>query len=173
MADTSTDNKKPNAMMSMSSKGRLNLQTHEHLVLGYYNDMGRHKGNCTYGYGTKVHTGICTAEELKLPVTLEMAEATLTSRIRDAEGGVQRNVTYPLAQDQFDALVSMAFNAGISGIMPVIRIINKGDLPAAADKIDTYIYGTSKGKKVLLRGLISRRGAESRPFRLPPEGSQK
>lgn len=120
-----------------------------------------------------MHYGVCTAEELKLPVTLEMAEATLTSRIRDAEGGVQRNVTYPLDQDQFDALVSMAFNAGVSGIMPVIRIINKGDLLAAADKIDTYIYGTSKGKKVLLRGLIPRRGAESKPFRVQPKELQK
>jgi hypothetical protein len=35
------------------------------------------KSNCTYGYGTLVHHGICMEDELKIKVTEKMVEETL------------------------------------------------------------------------------------------------
>jgi GH24 family phage-related lysozyme (muramidase) len=153
-----------NAELSLSSEGRLKLARTERLVLAYYNDGGKNKGHCTYGYGTLVHRGVCTEEELKLPVTLEMAEGTLNSRIRDAENAVKRNVTYGLNQEQFDALVSYTYNKGPRGALKAVDLINKEKLKEAADYILVDTGSIKNGKKIQLRGLIGRRREEAAPF---------
>ncbi|MFC5475038.1 lysozyme [Paraherbaspirillum soli] len=155
---------KPNTGFLMSAKGRLRLASRERLVLAYYNDGGKNKGHCTYGYGTLVHRGVCTKEEMKLPVSLAKAEVKLNSGIRDAESAIKRNLTYPLNQDQFDALVSLTYNAGPTGAGKVFLSLNEGKLQAAIDKIKKMIYATQNGKKVAMRGLINRREEESAPF---------
>ncbi|MFC5473559.1 lysozyme [Paraherbaspirillum soli] len=158
---------KPNAGYSLSAKGRLRLVSWERLVLAYYNDGGKNKGNCTYGYGTMVHRGVCTKEEMKLPVSLAKAEVKLNSGIRDAERGIKRNVTYSLNQEQFDALVSLTYNAGIAGSGQVFTLINNDKLQEAADYMETeMVYSIQKGKRVLMPGLIRRRKEESAPFKM-------
>jgi GH24 family phage-related lysozyme (muramidase) len=47
----------------------------------------------------------------------------------------------------------------------VFRKIEKGELAQAADSISRMTSTTIKGKRVLARGLITRRAEESAPFR--------
>jgi lysozyme len=155
----------PNANMSMSAAGRLRLASRERLKLEYYNDGGKNKGHCTYGYGTLVHRGVCTEDELKIKVTVEMADASLNSRIREAESAIRRNVTQALNQEQFDALVSFVYNNGPSGSSRVFDAINENTLDVAADRMEQRVTSTQKGKSIRLRGLVERRREESAPFR--------
>lgn len=74
-----------------------------------------------------------------------------------------------LNQEQFDALVSYTFNAGQRGAESALAKIDKGDFNSAAADISRTVYmsiKTKKGtKRVLARGLVSRRAEESAPFR--------
>jgi GH24 family phage-related lysozyme (muramidase) len=154
----------------MSTEGRANLHQREKLVVKFYDDGGRPGvGHCSYGYGTLVHKGPCTAEELKTKVTDDMVKTSFESRLREAERAVERNVKVPLNQQQFDALVSLTYNAGAHGSRDVYKLINAGKTKEAAELISRMIYSTQKkqGKKVLvlMTGLVARREKESAPFR--------
>lgn len=156
--------------MRMSTGGRTTLHQREKLVMKFYDDGGRPGvGHCSFGFGTLVHKGPCTAEELKTQVTDEMVKTSFESRLREAEHAVERNIKVPLSQQQFDALVSLTYNAGARGSHDVYKLINAGKMKDAADLISRMIYSTQKkhGKKilVLMSGLVERRKQESGPFR--------
>lgn len=164
--------------MYMSQPARLVMRSTEKKVMKYYNDGGKGKGNCTWGIGTKAHDGPCTKAELARVVLDAGVEREFASRLRDAERGVERNVTVTLTQAQFDALVSLTYNTGVRGALSVYKRLNDGDFDGAATTIAQKTHGHElrKGKKVkvVYRGLISRREAEAAPFRHatnPPAGS--
>jgi lysozyme len=45
----STTSDEPNATMTMSSEARTNMRFTEKAIYRYYNDIGKAKGNCTWG----------------------------------------------------------------------------------------------------------------------------
>jgi GH24 family phage-related lysozyme (muramidase) len=69
-----------------------------------------------------------------------------------------------LPQDQFDALVSLTFNAGARGSRHVYMLVETGRPAEVAAKIRTMTSTHVNGQRVLARGLISRRAEESAPF---------
>lgn len=149
----------------MSPKARARMRRRERDVFNYYDDMGAGKGNCTWGPGILAHKGICTKEELARPVSAASVEAEFSRRVAEAEAGVIRQVrTQSLPQDQFDGLVSMTYNAGVSGSHRVYALIESARLAEAAAEIRTMTSTHVNGKKVVARGLISRREEESAPF---------
>lgn len=156
--------------MNMSTVARLNLRHRETVLMKYYDDMGPGKGNCTFGIGSLVHRGPCTAEELATKVTDGQVEAAFAARVRDAERAIDRNVTVPLTQAQYDALVSLTFNRGPTGAYRAYELINAGDLQGAANWISTLVKVSvqKKGKRVAVKagGLVQRRAEESAPFRV-------
>lgn len=153
----------------MSTSARLQMRHREKTMMKYYDDGGPGRGNCTWGIGTKAHTGPCTSEELARKVTDADIERAFSSRLWEAERGVERNVKVELTQAQFDALVSLAYNAGVPGSSDVFNLINAGDFEGAANKIANMTYGheVRKGKRVRVfyRGLVARRTEEAAPFR--------
>lgn len=155
--------------MFMSAPARLNMRQREKKMMKYYDDGGPGHGNCTWGIGTKAHNGPCTATELSRKVTDTDVEREFLSRVKEAERGVERNVKVELTQAQFDALVSLAYNLGVRGSLPVIEIVNSGDFERAANYIAGMTYSKQKrnGKwmQVFLPGLVARRMEESAPFR--------
>lgn len=155
--------------MYMSTAARLNMRNTEKKMMKYYDDGGRGRGNCTWGIGTKAHNGPCTAAELARTVTDADIEREFASRLREAERGVERNVKAELTQAQFDALVSLAYNAGVTGSSRVYKMLNAGDFHRAADEIASMTCGheSRKGKsvRVFYPGLVARRTAEAAPFR--------
>jgi lysozyme len=154
-----------NAGMKMSPEARARMRRRERDVFNYYDDMGPGKGSCTWGPGILAHKGVCTEEELASPVSAAAVEAEFSRRVTEAEAGVTRLVRQQtLPQDQFDALVSLTFNAGAHGSRNVYTLVDTGRPAEAAAEIRTMTSTHVNEKKVLARGLISRRAEESAPF---------
>jgi lysozyme len=151
--------------MFMSSVGKLRLQNREKKMMRYYDDLGKGKGNCTVGYGHKVHSKPCTADELATKVTEKEVMRKFDADLRVAENAVNRNVKASLTQEQFDALVSYTFNRGPRGAHKAFELINSGDLSAAATEISSRTTASGQTKKGQASGLFARRDEESAPFR--------
>jgi lysozyme len=105
-----------NDSLTMSADARTRMRRREVDVFNYYDDGGPGKGHCTWGAGILAHRGPCTKEELARPVSQAEVDAEFSRRVAKAEREVRRNVSkQPLNQDQFDALVSLTYNAGARG----------------------------------------------------------
>ncbi len=110
----------------------------------------------TIGYGHVL-------EHLQHPViSRNDAKQLLAQDARVAERAVTRLIRYPLAQHQFDALVSFTFNVGSGALQrsSLRAMINRGEVTEAADQFLRWVYGG--GKK--LPGLVKRRTAERALF---------
>lgn len=155
-----------NDALEMSADARKRMRDREVPIAHYYDDGGAPgKGHCTWGPGILAHIGPCTKEELAKPVSEAEMDAEFSRRVARAERQVRHGVrTQELTQAQFDALVSLAFNAGPRGSKGTWNLIEQGDLDGAAKNIKTIITSTVNGKKVVRRGLISRRAEEAAPF---------
>lgn len=154
-----------NAGMKMSPEARVRMRRLERDVFKYYDDMGAGKGNCTWGPGILAHRSPCTKEELARPVSVAAVEAEFARRVMEAEAGVIRMVrVVKLPQDQFDALVSLTYNAGVHGTRNVYTLVDTGRSAEAARQIRTMTSTRVNGKSVVARGLIARRAEESAPF---------
>lgn len=151
---------------SMSPDGRARMRRREADVYNYYDDGGPGRGHCTWGAGILAHRGPCTKEELGRVVSEAEVNAEFARRVAKAEREVRKNVrNHALTQEQFDALVSLTFNAGARGSRGTYKLIDQGDLIGAASNIRKMTLTTINGKHVVARGLISRRAEESAPFR--------
>ena len=95
-------------------------------------------------------------------ISEDEAEALLAADLKTAESGVSRLVSVPLAQNQFDALVSFAYNLGAASLMSstLLRKLNAGDYNDAADELPRWVYAGGR----VLPGLVRRRNAEQRLF---------
>ena len=119
---------------------------------GWGRVMRDSKGNFLKGSANKDY-----AEKNATIHTNDDADKALANDIRTYETIVERKVSVPLTQNQFDALVSHTYNTGGSGTL--FNLINK---KASAKEIRTWFetkYITSQGVK--LNGLIRRRKAEA------------
>lgn len=160
---------RPNATMKMSPDGRARLRATEKAIYRYYNDMGKNKGHCTWGVGILAHKGVCTKEELGRKVSVKMVDQEFERKIAETEAIIHRNITVELNQAQFDALCSLAYNAGARGSRKTFNLVNLGDFTGAANNMSLMIKVTiiekGKPKLVIAPGLIKRRAEESAPFR--------
>jgi lysozyme len=119
-------------------------------------DGGPVKGTLTIGYG---HTD-AARHPLKIKQGLRITEAEarqiLAVDISECEDDVERLVTKPLTQGQYDACVSFTFNCGAGSFKNIAKRINAGNYAGARAAFD--LYTKSKGK--VLRGLQRRRDGE-------------
>lgn len=78
---------------------------------------------------------------------------------------VREAVTVPLTQNQYDALVSFAYNIGIDGFREstALRRLNGGDLAGATEAMAWW----NKSDGVVVQGLVNRRADEIRQFHTP------
>jgi lysozyme len=136
----------------------------------YYNDIANH---CTYGAGTLVHHGPCTAEEMQQTVTTEMVNSSLAVRVHVAEAAVRAGVPdVQLTQSQFDALVSFVYNVGATGARAALAGANRNAPADVAAHMQANVYvhprdaQGRRGAPRRLQGLVNRRQRESAPFLL-------
>ena len=163
-----------NANMHASANAIANLRASEGQRDGggYYNDQAN---NCTVGTDILVHTGPCTAEEMRRQVDQQANERSFMARIAQAEADVRAQVPdRPLTQDQFDALLSAAFNSGPVGVRPVTARANANDDSGVVRELRSRVHiqhrdaqGHRVGPPVLSHGLVNRREREAQPFLTP------
>ncbi len=123
-------------------------------------------GGWTIGYG---HT---KSARQGAEVSESDAEALLVYDLIEVQGEVNRLVYSPLSQNQYDALVSFAFNVGVGAFRTsnVLRRINEGAMLQAAFALEMWRKSDFEGERIVLDALIRRRSAEKGLFLTPPDG---
>ena len=93
-------------------------------------------------------------------ITEEEADRLLAEDLKLYEKAVTEMVKVPINQNQFDALVSFAFNLGTGALRgsTLMKKLNAGQ-PCAAE-FDRWVFAAGKA----LPGLVRRRAAEKRLF---------
>lgn len=148
----------------MSDRGRELLAEWEGVRLHVYKDSA---GHSTIGVGHFIRydeesAGALTVDARRIPyregISLEEAMALLGEDLRWTEDLIARRVRVPLAQHQFDALVSFAFNIGPSNFTDssLLRKLNSGDYAAVPSELMKWV--NAGGSR--LNGLIARRQKE-------------
>jgi lysozyme len=117
-------------------------------------------GQWTLGFG---HTA--TARE-GLSVTRTEAEDLLRWDLLPIEDTLRQVALTPLSQNQFDALVSFAFNIGLENFKgcDVLKYLNQGQPIAAALSLHAWRRAPVNGRILTIDALVRRRAAESALF---------
>ena len=99
-------------------------------------------------------------------LSLEEAEAVLIADLEPYADMINDVVHAPMTQNQFDALMSLAFNIGIEAFTEsdVLRALNNGRILDAANGFDIWRKTTINGKTYIVDALMRRRTAEKALF---------
>lgn len=141
--------------MRTSEQGRDFIKGFEQLRLKAYPDPGTGKP-WTIGWG---HTkGVKPGDR----ITQEQAEAFFSEDLAVFELTVNSAIKRTMTQNQFDAMVSLAFNIGGSAFAgsTLAKKFNAGDIKGAADQFPRWKFSGG----VVLPGLVKRRSAERKVF---------
>ncbi len=139
--------------LTASKAGIVSIKQFEGCKLSAYMDS---VGVWTIGYG-------CTTDVAPgMKITLVQAEERLKADLKDAEDAVNLLVVVPLAQCEFDALVSFTYNLGQGALRrsTLLKLLNAADFDGASREF--LRFDKANGK--VLPGLSRRRLAESRLF---------
>lgn len=142
--------------MQTSKIGREFIKGFEQLRLKAYPDPGTGGKPWTIGWG---HTkGVKPGDQ----ITQEQAEQFISDDLAVFELTVNSAIKRPMTQNQFDAMVSLAFNIGGSAFAgsTLVKKFNAGDAKGAADEFPKW---KNSGGKVM-PGLVKRRAAEREVF---------
>ncbi len=142
------------ATRTLGAAGIALIQGYEKLRLIAYQDQG---GIWTIGWG---HTGPEVVEGLVW--TREQADAQFLLDTAHAVKGVDICTNEPMTQNQFDAMVSLAFNIGVTNFHDsrLVKLQNAQQVAAAAEEFGRWIYV----KGIRSEGLVERRAAERALF---------
>lgn len=127
-------------------------------------------GIWTIGYG---HTGPDVKPGQR--VSAAQAEALLARDVARFAADVERLLTAPACDNQFGAMVSLAFNIGSGNFArsSVLRLHNAGNEAGAAAAFALWNKATgSDGVKRELKGLTRRRAAEAALYLTPTEEAE-
>ncbi|WP_179038247.1 lysozyme [Limnobaculum xujianqingii] len=142
--------------MITSQKGIDLIKQFEGLELKAYPDPATGGKPWTIGYG---HT-----EDVKQGDKISELEAEefLKDDLKLFEAEVSRLVKVSINQNQFDALVSFAFNLGSNALKgsTLLKRLNEGNFHSAADQFTRWVYANNK----FMQGLYNRRQAERELF---------
>lgn len=118
-------------------------------------------GVWTIGYGsTRYEDGTpVTASDPAIDET-RAGKIILATLATEYEAAVNRYVSVPLQQHQFDALVDFAYNVGIHALRTstLLRYVNEGKNELVAEEFGKWVH--AGGRRLL--GLVARREAERR-----------
>ena len=145
--------------MKVSQTGIDFVKSFEGLSLKCYDDS---VGKSTIGYGHLIKSN----ERFDSCIDEGEAEEILTRDLSFAEAAVNMLVLVPLAQNQFDALVSFTFNLGKNNLKrsTLLLKINCSDYKGAAEEFVRWNKGAVGGEYVPIPGLTRRRLAEKAMF---------
>jgi lysozyme len=112
---------------------------------------------CPAGVWT-IYAGCTEGVHEGMIVTEDQGKLMLAHELKKAEAAINRLVTVPLTQTQFDVLVSFTYNVGVSALQhsTLLRDVNKHDFAAVPAQLALWIHGGGK----VLPGLVRRRKEE-------------
>jgi lysozyme len=151
--------------MRLSDNGALLIKDFEGLRLDAYRDSA---GVWTIGYGsTRYHDGKAVMPGDRL-ANEEQADALFRNTLGQYEEAVNRHITVPISQNQFNALVSFAYNEGTGALAgsTLVKKLNAGDYQGAAAQFLVWnkITDPKTGLKVVCPDLNARRKQERQLF---------
>lgn len=119
------------------------------------------QGKPAIGYGINL-TEAQAAQYAGRTITEAEATEMLRNHLKSVEDFVNRTVTHPLTQNQFDAVCSLVYNIGVGNFRSstLLKKLNAGDVTGAADEFAKW---NQAGGRVLA-GLVARRGQERALF---------
>lgn len=119
-------------------------------------------GVWTVGYG---HTSAAGEPRVTrdMAITADEAERILRSDLMKFEDAVDDMVTAPITQNQFDALVSFAYNCGIGALKKstLLKHVNA----KRSDRVPAELMKWTRANGKELSGLVRRRRAEAAMWR--------
>ena len=150
--------------MRISKRGLDAIKQYEALSLKVYNDE---RGLPTIGYGhlltrDELHNGKINIQGIRIKyypgITEKAAEALFDQDLDIVENAVNRLVRVDLKQNQFDVLVSLAFNIGVSAFKDstLLRYINARMFDGIPDQLRRWKYVGTR----ISNGLVNRREKE-------------
>lgn len=144
--------------MNISPSGIDQIRNFESLRLNAYDDG---VGVWTIGYGTTNYPNGIRVKKGDT-CTLEQAKSYMQYDLKKFEQTVNSAVNVPINQNQFDALVSLAYNIGPTAFKnsTLVKRLNEGNYKAAANQFDVWV--NAGGKR--MQGLVNRRAAEKALF---------
>jgi lysozyme len=157
------------APYELSDDGARTLLEDERYRGKLYDDDGN-GGNCTVGYGHKVHNGRCNGRASEKPfekgLTEEQARKLFTEDTAVAADAVSDLVAVPLSQAQADALIDLAFNAGRGAFArsELREKLNTGDYASTGPELKEWTRGNGR----VLDALVRRRAAAAALFGTEP-----
>ena len=154
-----------NDHLTLSDKGLALLKDIEQCRLYPYHDQTGERvhswiKHATIGYGHLIHRSAW--DVFKHGINHNHAETLLSCDIKPVEHAIKDAVTVALNQHEFDALVLLCFNIGVSALKQssVIRMINDPRVVTiyATLELAWKAWDKSNGKKN--QGLVNRRNCE-------------
>ena len=145
-------------LMSVSNKGVDLICEFEGEQLVAYDDG---VGVWTIGFGTIKYPNGVRVKKVDT-CTLEQAKEYMRHDLIEFEHTVNSSVKVPLNQNQFDALVSLAYNIGSNAFKSstLVKKLNASDYQGAADQFNVWV--NAGGKR--MQGLVNRRDREKLLF---------
>ncbi len=113
----------------------------------------------TIGYGHLIKNG----EDFRNGISEVKATELLCADIATAERAVQDNITVPLSQNQYDALVSLAYNIGAKNFADstVVKYINNPKFHSSVyQNLESAWKAWNRSQGEISNGLINRRQCE-------------
>ena len=117
----------------------------------------------TIGYGSTRYADGRKVTMQDPPITMEQADEIVAQTLVEYEDAVNRYVTVPIAQHQFDSLVDFAYNCGAQNLRSstLLKKVNAVDFTGAAGEFHKWVYGGGKP----MPGLVKRRASEAALWR--------
>jgi lysozyme len=141
----------PEKVNNISEAGLRFIISHEGFSATVYLDQG---GKPTIGYGHLI-----TNKEQYGEISKIKAQALLSRDVRKTVDLINKYVSTPLNQHQFDAVVSYVFNTGSLRNTKLVTYLNAGNFQKAASEMDIITAGG-----IISKGLINRRQDEQTLF---------
>ena len=118
-------------------------------------------GVWTIGFGTTIYPNSIKVKKGDV-CTEAQAKAYMAHDLKKFELAVNNAVNVSLNQNQFDALVSLAYNIGTNAFKnsTLVKKLNAGDIRGAANQFDVWV--NAGGKR--MQGLVNRRAKEKALF---------
>ena len=116
----------------------------------------------TIGYGSTHYANGIAVTLHDSPITKQQAITLMLDTLVNYVSAVNRMVHVPLNQNQFDALVDFAYNAGIGALQTstLLRLLNTHGYNGASEEFSKWVYADGK----VLQGLVTRRELERKLF---------